>query len=200
MRFHFGAVPTSPDFAPDSSWKSLRELSPWLAQLIGFPIGLVTALLLLACWLVLTPLRDAPPTMTLWLYLVLCVGAPVVHELIHAATHPMAGLSRHSIIGFWPSCGLAYAHYDGELSRNRFLAMVLMSLFVMSILPLLVAVAIRSSSSWVAFISCYNALLACVDLLVASRVLYQIPASATMRNQGWKTYWKEHKELCRVPG
>ncbi|HOC58078.1 MAG TPA: DUF3267 domain-containing protein [Verrucomicrobiota bacterium] len=200
MRFHFGAVPTSPDFAPDTSWKSLREPSPWLAQFIGLPIGAVTAALIAVLWGKLTPLWDAPFTMTPWVFLLLCGGIPVVHELIHAATDPMGGRSEHSIVGFWPSRLLFYAHYDGELSRNRLVAILLMPLFVLSILPLLLAMAMQSAALWIAFVSAYNALSSCVDLLGAVMVLYQIPASATVRNQGWKTYWREREELCRVPG
>ena len=189
----------SPDFTPDLSWKSLREPSPWLAQFIALPVGVLTTALILVLWFAFTPLRHAQFPMTPWVFLLLCGGVPMVHELIHTATHPMAGRSEHSIVGFWPSRILAYAHYDGELTRNRFLAILLMPLFALSVLPLLVAVAIQSSSAWVTFISSYNALLACIDLLGAGMILFQIPASATVRNQGWRTYWREHEDLCRPP-
>lgn len=123
----------------------------------------------------------------------------VVHELIHAVVHPMAGRSSHTVLGFWPSRILFYAHYDGELSRNRFVAILLMPLFVISIVPLVVAALVGASSGWVAFASSFNALMACVDILGAGLLLFQIPATAIVRNQGWKTYWREHEKLAAQP-
>lgn len=193
MRFHCGAIPTSPDFVPDASWKSLREIRPWLVQFIALPIGIVTAGLVAILWLAITPLRLAAFAITPMSFLVSFVGIVVVHELIHAAVHPLAARLSRSILGFWPSCGLFYAHYDGELSRNRSLAVLLMPLFVISIVPLLVAAVLQSAAGWVAFISCFNALLACGGVLGVALLLFQIPANATVRNQGWRTYWKKHE-------
>jgi Putative zincin peptidase len=191
MRFHFGAVPSSPDFEPDVSWKSLREPSPWLAQFIALPIGVFAAALVGFLWFVITPLQKAMPTGTLSAFVLAFVGIVVVHELIHAAAHPKGGRSPHSILGFWPSRVLFYAHFDGELTRNRFVAILLMPTLVISILPLLVATIAQLSSGWLALISTSNAFAACVDLLGAGMVLFQIPATATVRNQGWRTYWRE---------
>jgi len=122
MRLHFGAIPSSPDFTPDTLWKSLREPSPWLAQLVALPIGIIAAVVVAVLWFAITPLKDIPPTMPLFAFLVSFAGIIVVHELIHVAVHPMSGRSQHSIVGFWPSRMLFYAHYDGELTRNRFLS------------------------------------------------------------------------------
>jgi hypothetical protein len=193
MRFHFGAVPASPDFAPDLSWKPMREPRPWLVQFIGLPIGLVTAALVAVLWLAITPFRLATFTLTPVSFLLSIVGLVVVHELTHAVVHPAAGRSSRSILGFWPKCGAFYAHYDGELSRNRFLVIVLMPLFVITILPLLVSAALQVASGWLAFISTFNALIACGDVLAVGVVLFQVPANATVRNQGWRTYWRKHK-------
>jgi hypothetical protein len=185
MRFHLGTIPDSPDFVPDASWLSLREPSPWLAQLIALPIGVVAA--------VVTPLRDVKPTLSMPGLLLAFAGIVVVHEFIHALVHPMAGRSSHSILGFWPSQVVFYAHYDGELSRNRFVTILLMPLVVISIVPLLVAAATQVTSGWAAFISAFNAFLACVDMLGAGMVLFQIPANRIVRNKGWRTYWREHE-------
>jgi DsbC/DsbD-like thiol-disulfide interchange protein len=84
-----------------------------------------------------------------------------------------------------------YAHYDGELHRNRFVVIALMPLFVLSILPLLVSAATQSVAGWVASISSFNALTAGVDLLATGIIVFQIPARAILHNQGWKTYWRE---------
>jgi len=190
MRFHFGAIPGSPDFTPDKSWKALREPTPWVMQLVALPIGVASAAAVALLWFVITPLRAATLGVTPFGSLLSLVGIVLVHELIHAFVHPLMGRSPHSTLGFWPSRALFYAHYGGELSRNRFLAIGLMPLFVISIAPLLIAAATQVASGCVAFVSSLNALLACVDIFGAVMALTQIPTSATVRNQGWRTYWR----------
>jgi hypothetical protein len=200
MRFHLGAIPSSPDFLPESPWKPLREPAPWLFQFIAFPVGIITAALVTVLWFVITPLQAATPKVSWPAFLLWFAGIVVVHELIHAAVHPMTGRSPRSILGFWPSRLLFYAHYDGSLPRNRFVAILLMPLLIISFTPLLIAVATQITSGWLAFISSFNALLACGDMLGAGMVLFQIPADAVVRNQGWRTYWRENHAMAVESG
>jgi hypothetical protein len=193
MRFHFGAIPISPDFTPDTLWKSLREPSLWKKNLVALPIGIVAGGVVAALWLAITPLRYVTPTISLPAFLVSFAGIVVVHELLHTVVHPMSGRSPHSILGFWPSGGMFYAHYQGEMTRNRFVVILLMPLVVISFVPLLVAAVAQVTSGWVAFISAFNAFLACADILDAGLVLFQIPATATVRQRSWRTLWKEHE-------
>lgn len=191
MRFHLGAVPKSSDFTPDaSSWTPLSEPSPWLAQLIALPIGAIAVFLVTMLWFLITPLRDITPTVSLAAFLLSFAGIVVVHELTHVLVHPRAGRSANSIVGFWPSRVLFYAHYDGELSRNRFVGILLAPLAIISIVPLLIAAVAQIGSGWAAFVSAFNALLSCGDILGAGLVLSQIPSTQSVRNQGWRTYWK----------
>jgi hypothetical protein len=195
MRFHLGAIPSSPDFVPDASWRSLRQApSPWLENLLALPIGVVAAAVVGALWFLVTPLRDITPAMSLPTFLLLFAGLVVVHELIHALVHPMAGPSPNSILGFWAS-GF-YAHYDGEMSRSRLVACLLMPLLVLSIVPLLVSAVTQVSSGWVAFVSAFNAFCACVDLLLAGSLLFQVPAAAIVRFKSWRIFWREHDTLA----
>ena len=166
-----------------------------LENLLALPIGIVAAAIVAVLWFLVTPLSDITPAMSLPTFLFLFAGLVVVHELIHALVHPMAGLSPHSILGFWASLGF-YAHYDGEMSRNRLVACLLMPLLVISIFPLLVSAVAQVSSGWVAFVSAFNALCACVDLLLAGSVLFQIPASAIVRFKSWRIFWREHDTLA----
>ena len=190
MRFHLGAIPESPNFTAYGYWESLREPTPWLMQLIALPIGVGSAAMVAYLWLVLTPLPATAFTkapLTLFFSLVAIVP---VHEFIHACMHPMAGRSSRSTLGFWASRALFYAHYDAELSRNRFVVVMLMPFLVVTFVPLLVGVATRTAPSWLAGVSSFNALLACGDILGVGMVLFQIPPSATVRNQGWRTHWR----------
>ena len=160
MRFHLGAIPSSPDFVPDASWKPLRQPSPWMELLAAHPIGIVAAGMVAVLWLAITPfqLQDVTSTMSLRGFLISFAGMVVVHELIHLVVHPMSGWSPHSIVGVGgPSTGV-YAHYAGEMTRNRFVAILLMPLVIISFVPLLVAAVAQVSSGWVAFVSAFNAL------------------------------------------
>jgi Putative zincin peptidase len=196
MRFHLGAIPSSPDFTPGTLWKSLGYPSPWMEKLVVFPIGIVAAVLVAVLWLAITPLQAVTPTMSLPGFLVAFAGIAVVHELLHAAVYPRSGRSPHSTVGFWPSGVMFYAHYDGELTRNRFLAVLLMPLVVISFVPLLVAAVAQVTCGWVAFISVFHAFLACADILIAGLVLFRTPATAIVRDQGGRFYWREHETLA----
>ena len=195
MRFHLGAIPSSPDFVPDASWRSLRQPSPWLGNLLALPIGAVAGIAVAVLWFLVTPLRDITPAMSLPAFLLAFAGLVVVHELLHALVHPMAGRSPHSILGFGPSVGF-YAHYDGELSRNRLVAILLMPLLIISIVPLLVSAVTQVASGWVALVSAFNAFCACADMLEAGLVLFQIPATGIVRYRSLRIYWREHDTLA----
>ncbi len=103
----------------------------------------------------------------------------------------MAGRSPHSILGLWPSRMVFYAHYDGELTRDRFIAILMTPFVVISLFPLLIGAVCHYASWTMAFVSTVNTLLACGDLLGAGMVFFQIPKGTTVRNQGWKTYWRK---------
>lgn len=191
MRFHLGAIPETPEFLPDSSWRPLREPTPWVMQFLALPLGIVACIAVGVLWLFLTPLRDISldsPGMLLIAF----VAIIPIHELIHAAVHPRSGLAASSILGFWPSRLLFYAHYVGELSRGRFIAILLMPLLIISLVPLFACAIAGRSSALLAFTSTSNALFACVDMFGVGLLLFQVPSDATVRNQGWKTFWKKH--------
>lgn len=195
MRFHLGAIPSSPDFVPDAPWRRLHESSLGLQNLVALPIGVAAAAIVGGLWFLLTPLRDVAHAMSLPALLLSLAGTVVVHEFLHALVHPMAGRSPQSVVGFGHGVGF-YGHYCGDMSRNRFLAILLTPLVVISIVPLLVSAAAQVSSGWVAFVSVFNAFGACADMLLAGLVLFRVPARGIVRQQGWRTYWREHETLA----
>lgn len=159
MQFHLGGIPNGQDFVPDETWKPLREPGPLLMQLFALPLGLAAFVTIGLLWFGTTPLNgkhfESPAFLNLGL--IAFVPMVVLHELIHAAVHPQSGRSDRSILGFWPSRMLFYAHYDGELSRNRFIAILVMPTVVITLLPLAVAMATSSSHELVAWVSTWNA-------------------------------------------
>ena len=191
MRVRIGAMPKAADFGPTAPWRPIREPSVWMMQLMALPLGALMAFAVAALWAMLTPAREVIPSFSLAGTLALCGGIIVVHELVHAVVYPGFGLSDRTIVGVWPSRGVFYAHYDGELTRERFVAVYLMPLVVISFGPLLVCATLHQGPEWLAFISWVNAFAACGDVFGTALVLSQIPARAIVRSQGWRTYWRE---------
>jgi hypothetical protein len=189
MRFHLGPVPQpeSPESQP-GNWTPLREAGPGVMQLFALPIGAAMCACVVYAWIHATPLIKHPvanlPAMIIGMFVLF-----PVHELLHAVVHPKCGISRRSILGAWPSRMLFYAHYDGVLSRNRFIAILGMPLLFITFLPLAVAMAFGHASVTIAFLSSLNALAAGGDIFGIGLLLWQVPRSADVFNRGWRTYW-----------
>jgi hypothetical protein len=113
----------------------------------------------------------------------------VLHELLHAICF-LGGLwTTQSGIGVWPSRLLFYACYFGPMSRNRFLLVYSMPLLVLTVLPLFAAALMRMTPVALAGVSLLNGVFACGDLVCMSILAWQVPRDATVRNQGWETWW-----------
>ncbi len=195
MRFHLGAIPD--DFTPDDAWRPIREPGPWLMQLCAIPIGCFVMLVVLAAW------RRVPGGLSQsWSggiegAVALVLSFPliiIVHEVIHALLHPRKAASSSSLIGFWPSRILFYAHYGGPLTRERFLAVFLAPFLVLSVLPLLIGLMGGLPSAnvrfWFAWVSSWNVLFSCGDLFGVGLIFFQVPRRALVRNKGWRSLWR----------
>jgi len=205
MRFCIGSIPEDSDFQPTPPvWHILREPHPGWMQLVALPFSAVGVLITQRCWVALAPAAlkfeyQAPASTHVVAALVgvlgVCVASfvllIVVHEGIHALVHPGAGRSPHSMVGAWPRMLLFYAHYLGEMSRTRFIAILLMPFLVLSPGLALLAAALSWPSPVLAAFSLLNALSAGGDLFAVSLLLWQVPPRAITRNRGWKTYWRE---------
>jgi len=192
MRLHYGSVPETEGFEPETEgWRTIREPGPVALQVIAVPIAMALALVWAICVLSFrqTTFLSQGVTIDISTLLLLILIIPV-HELLHAVVHPGWGLSSSTIIGIWLSKGLFYAHYTGEISRNRFLLVLVMPFIVLGVLPtalIMLMPVLRQSLLW---LSLFGSVFACGDLESVGFIIFQIPSSAIVRNQGWKTYWK----------
>ena len=163
-------------------------------QLRALPIAIINMVVIMLIWIILTPVEELLSSITFPLpfigFLICLAGVLVIHELIHAVVHPLAGYSTHSIIGFWPARMLLYATYDGEISRNRFVAILLMPSIVISIIPILIAAVTQILNVWVVYITILNAFLASGDVWAVS-VILRLPTDAIIRTHGHDAYWRE---------
>ena len=150
MRFNLGRIPESKDFVPDETWKPLREPDPWAMQLLAIPLGIVAFIAVGALWFYAIDLKkslfELPASLAVVLFSF--VVLIVVHELVHALVHLHSGRSNQSILGFWPSRLLFYVHYDGELTRKRFITILAMPTIVITFMPLMVAMASKITSGF----------------------------------------------------
>lgn len=203
MRLHFGAVPDDPEFHPEAEgWSPIREPGPWMIQLIAMPIAFVLAFFSFGLLYLVFPrelLFSQPISASMlcapawiWMFFLLIP----IHEFLHAVCQPGWGFSTNSVIGFWPSKVLFYAHYQGAMSRNRFLLALAMPYIVLGLAPVpIIAVSqifglTALTVVALAYLALIGSVLACGDAVGFWVLIFKIPSSALVRNKGWKTYWK----------
>ncbi len=207
MRVHWGGIPIAPDFQPEADgWNPIHEPSPGIIQFIALPLAIVIGAVL-GCILHYVAPRgicghgsvsfSSPNVLLLLVGMVVVIGLFLaVHEMIHALVHPAQGRTDKTLIGIWPSRLLFYAHYEGVLSRTRFLAVFAAPMVVLSLCPIPLIALLDAWGKWPAVEMCLtvlsliNGLSSAGDALGMILVASQVPASAMVRNRGWRTYWK----------
>jgi len=189
MRLKIGRVPENAEFSPgETGWIPIKEPSPWIAQLLAFPIGVAVAWVMVFLW-AQTGAKPRLENPIFWL-IVLIIGVFILHEIIHAIFHPRAGRSHKTIIGVWLSRGLFYAFYDDLCSRERFIVIILAPFVIISLVPLAGAFIVGGAPVQLAFVSVFNCLVSCMDILGAWLIMTRVPRNARVRNKGWRTYYK----------
>lgn len=191
MKFHFGKIPDAVDFSPEKeNWTPLKEPTPWLVQLLALPIGLALAALFLHLWVHLAPATSHNLATVLNNIFIGIPFTVIIHELIHTLAHPQNGRSSNTILGFWPSKMIFYAHYGGILTKQRFITILVLPFIFISILPLILCIFFSIDSYFLMFVSVFNTIGSCVDLLGVIIIFFQVPSTAIMRNKVWKTYYR----------
>lgn len=194
MRFRLGTMPESPEFLPEADgWRLAREPSPPVTLLCALPISAVLLLGLGIAWSGVARLAGVSGEMRFGLLTVAGVFLVIVplHELVHAVCHPGRGGAAASVLGFWPRLFVPYAYYDDEMSRNRFLLVMVAPFLVLSPAPLLVTAVFAVTPAFLVTLSAVNALGSSVDLLGFALLGLQAPSSARVRNKGPRTWWRD---------
>jgi hypothetical protein len=196
MRFVVGPIPKSERFHPaETGWSKLKEPDAsallWLSLSAGGVAGaaLVSWHLLVSPIPLLQVLKAAGPRGALVLALLLPLTM-LLHELVHMVAQPGSGRSSATIVGFWPSKMVAYAVYDGDLTRLRFLAVGAAPLIALSVVPALGSLLLGGHPIILAM-AALNALAACGDMMGIALIVAQVPRRAVLRNLGYDTWWKE---------
>lgn len=164
-----------------------------MALLLSVPLGILAAFGLLIIGAALTGRQRTTWTVELnslvhvLVLIALLVG---LHELLHAISFPGTLGSSSVVLGIWPRALLFYAHYVGELSRERFLLSLICPFAAISIGSLLLALIDPERSGLWTFTGVLNALSSSMDLFGFFLVIAQLPRGARVRNQGRFTYWR----------
>jgi hypothetical protein len=198
MRFCIGPLPQS--FTPTSEWRAFKEPEPgaFVARATMY-VGIPSFVLFSLAWHFLGfsvggAFRDFGVVAGIAASLSLCGVLVVFHEVVHLIFHPQQASTANSVVGLMFKPFVFYAQYFGELSRARFLVVLLAPFIVISVIPLVVVYFFGTSSKLgavLAFFSSANAAASSADIFGAMLCIKQVPSHARVRNSGWKSYWRE---------
>ncbi|MCB0164316.1 MAG: DUF3267 domain-containing protein [Anaerolineae bacterium] len=189
MKIHWGAIPKDTSFQPErEGWSPIREPGPLAIQFIAVPVAIVVVGLLGTALYLVWPGGSA--STSIWLLTAMAILLIPIHEILHAVCFPGGLASPHTVIGIWLSRVLFYAHYEGVMSRTRFLVTFAMPFLVLSLLPIILIGLLRWPALELVALSIVNGAAASGDIIGLILIGVQVPASASVRNRGWRTYWK----------
>ncbi|MBV1775369.1 DUF3267 domain-containing protein [Burkholderiaceae bacterium DAT-1] len=198
MKFVSGSPPET--FAPGEQWRRLDEPEPQALMRHLLPLMIVAVVTLPIIWGCIGLKRGAwqqlmnEPTLAFHVPIMFIsfLGMVVVHEMIHGVCQPGWGVSDQTVYGVMRKEGFVYAFYEGELSRNRLLMILLAPFCVITLFPLLLVWHFTVPPilfMYLAWYACLNGISAAADLYGSWLIWQQVPASARVRNRGWFTYW-----------
>lgn len=194
MKWHRqNGFPDNPDFEPETEggWTKLPEPPAEDLQKHAAVFAGITVPLLILAW-TLVPGRDGlrDVAMAAGGGILLLLPLVVLHEGIHLLLHPGMGRSDQSVVGGSTQHGAFYAMYFGEMSRGRYIAVLLAPFLVLTVLPWVACLAMGDFVPWAAGLSVLNGLFACGDLMGTWLILRGSPKGARLRNRGYYTWWR----------
>ena len=143
MKFTVGPIPEDAHFQPDGDvWTIVREPSLEKMMLLSLPLAVLLGLGAILLWILITPV-DVDDIQVLWSIAAMPFCIPV-HEFAHASGFPTRGWIAKTCFGVWPSRLAFYAHYQGPLSRDRVLVVLVLPLILISISPLVLCSVLRT--------------------------------------------------------
>ena len=202
MRFRYGPIPEDDEFHPEAQgWSDIREPSPLIDNILAIPSSIlllgVTIYAISLAWeggplaIIQEVLEQSGPDPFLVSLVVVVFSIPV-HELVHLFVHTEFGRSNKSFFGLWLSRGIFYAHYEGAVSRNRFLPIIAAPYLVLAWPPVIILALIDNSVpieyvEILVLVALVNSVLPAGDVLGFFLMASQVPASAYVKNKGWKS-------------
>lgn len=188
MKFTVGPIPEDARFQPDGDvWTIVREPSLEKMMLLSLPLAVLLGLGTLLLWILMTPV-GIHDVQVVWSIAAMPFCIPV-HEIAHASGFPARGWLAKTCFGVWPSRLAFYAHYQGPLSRDRVLVVLVLPFALISISPLVLCSVLRTVPPVAMYVSISNAFLCSVDLASFMLLLWQLPRGAVVRQQRLTMWW-----------
>jgi hypothetical protein len=193
MRLFFGQIPEAHFQLDEDEWSKLKEPAAWFAiWIIGVPTGIllfVTSSVVIVRWTYIS---------TDGISLAGIVGVFIATNLglglIHLIFHPGFGLSSKSLLGLVMPHLSMICQYEGSMSRERFLIMIIAPFVILTVFLLLLSVVVPLSSWIIGSVILFSALAEGADLYGFFLILLRILPGAVIRNVGWSTYWRPNEE------
>lgn len=112
----------------------------------------------------------------------------IIHELIHAIFIPNILESKKTFIGI--NGVFAFVYTSEPIKKARFIIISIMPFIVLSIVfPFMVNI-LGLMNNFIIFLVLLNAMGSCVDFLNIFLIMFQVPNSSTIINNGNETYFK----------
>ena len=181
---------------PGGSWRRLLEPEADLATPLELAIGATLCSAVFTLWVVATPLRFASlDDFAFATIVVVAIVVALLHELMHVWAFPRLDGGPRAVVRFSPRLVL-YARYDGVVSRERYLAVLVAPLAVVSLLPLLLASLSATTPGLLLVVSLLNALVSSGDVLTFVLVACQVPRGCEIRSGTDKPAWQYRQAVA----
>lgn len=180
----------------DASWCPLLKPEADLATALELAIGATLCSAVFTLWVVATPLGFA--SLDHFAHTTIVAIAIVVaplHEVMHVLAFPRLDGGPRAVVRFSLRLTL-YASYDGVVSRERFLVVLVAPLAVVSLLPVLLASLSATTPGPLLVISLLNALASSGDVLTFILVACQVPRGCELRVGTDKLAWKHRQAVA----
>jgi len=187
MRFAREPVVASAPYAYDTAWNQVREPDSGLLQILALVTGAALCVAVLVGWMLLAPFR--PIRIDYATFAVAALIVLVAHELAHAVAFTLKR-GADLRVGCALRKGRLSMRYEGAVTRNHYVLVLIAPLLAVSLLPVAVASLVSIASGDVVLISMLNALTCGSDVIAAMLVVVQVPPGALMRRQGDTVLWK----------
>ncbi len=201
MRLHFGPIPSTPDFDPQSEgWLPLPEPSQKTFLILATLLSLPLSVFWVWVWGNLNGVQEisihisreqggAALLAHLGLLFVGLPGLALVHELLHAVWFPGGWRSADTVIGL--RLPFAYAHTFRPFSKTRAMLIAVTPLLALTVLPILIDALLPNWNMPILLLLLVLANGAgCSGDLLALFLWARLPSGAIIRNQGWKSWYR----------
>ena len=191
MKFIIGE-PLDNNFNPQNEeWNSVKKYGLIKYQLFALPIAFGLAILIDLIYSILS--INIFHSYISFIYAALLIIP--LHELSHSLLFPKSLISKDVLFGFYPKAFVFFTHYNGIITRNRFILILLAPFLILTVLPLIFIILTGNQNVFLAKMVFINALSSSIDLLTVIKTIKEIPKNGFIRNKGFKSYWKRDIHL-----